>query len=76
MFISKTSFEMILPPKTEIDRRGWQTVIGGVLIHLMVGNLYLWGNVSPYVISYFHYKGDMLVNDSLTISVIPISFAV
>ena len=38
--------------------RGIMTVIGGVLIHLMIGNLYLWGNIEPYVISYFHWKGD------------------
>ena len=42
----------------------------------MVGNIYLWGNVGSYVISYFHFKGDPRANDSLTISVIPISFAV
>ena len=32
-------------------------VIGGVLIHLYNGILYTWGNIAPYVISYFYQFG-------------------
>ena len=45
--------------KIQQDRRnGILTVVGSIFIHLMIGNLYLWGNIEPYVISYFHRKGD------------------
>ena len=43
----------IFAPK-KIDPRGWWCVVGGMLIHLVNGNLYLWGNIADYVISYFH----------------------
>lgn len=38
--------------------RGWLTILGGMCTHLVLGNEYLWGNISSYVISYFHGKGD------------------
>jgi len=34
--------------------RGYLTLFGGVCIHLFCGNLYLWGNISTYVVSYFN----------------------
>jgi len=56
------------------DRRnGILTVVGGILIHLMIGNLYLWGNIEPYVISYFHRKGDTSLKHHNGILIIPLS---
>ena len=37
---------------------GYLSIAGAICIHLMIGNLYLWGNIAPYVISYYHWKGD------------------
>jgi len=45
-------------------------------IHLFCGNLYLWGNIAPYVISYYHHLGDENANSKTAISVIPLSITV
>ena len=58
---------------SQIPRVGYLCVLGGILIHLMIGNLYLWGNISSYVLSYYHYKHDPLAIESMGVSVIPIS---
>lgn len=62
--------------KKESKMKGVMTVVGGVLIHLMIGNIYLWGNIEPYVISYFHYKGDPRAVEHNAIIIIPLSFSV
>jgi len=31
---------------------------GGFCIHLVVGNKYIWGNISDYTISRYHYLGN------------------
>jgi hypothetical protein len=41
---------------------GKLTVLGGVLIHLVIGNYYIWGNVTEYVQSYFYHLGDHSAN--------------
>ena len=43
---------------------GYLTVIGGMSMHLFIGNLYLWGNIEGYLISYFHYDLDGKPGDS------------
>ncbi len=35
-------------------RRGIFTLIGGVSLQLFLGCFFLWGNISIYVLSYFH----------------------
>lgn len=35
-------------------------VLGGSLIHLFCGCLFLWGNIAPYVLSYYHHKGSFI----------------
>jgi len=55
---------------------GYLTVIGGICIHLFCGNIYLWGNISGYVITYFHYGGDKVATASIAVMMIPISFSV
>jgi MFS family permease len=37
-------------------------VLGGVLTHLVLGNYYIWGNVTEYVQSYFYHLGDHSAN--------------
>ena len=45
-------------PLDQSKTLGYVTVVSGIMIHLFCGNLYLWGNIANYVISYFHYLGD------------------
>ena len=36
-----------------------KVLLGGFLIHLCLGCVFLWGNIAPYVISYyFHFGGS------------------
>ena len=57
----------------KLDSRAYKCLLGGFLLHFVLGNLYLWGNISTYVISYFHYQGDLDANSKRTVQVIPIS---
>ena len=34
--------------------RGIMTMIGGLVLELYLGCFFLWGNISIYVLSYFH----------------------
>ena len=63
-------------PKEQNKLHGYITVFTGVLIHLFCGNLYLWGNVSNYVVSYYHFKGDENAKLSSALMVLPISFII
>lgn len=60
---------------------GYLTVFGGVCIHLFCGNLYLWANIQPYVLSHLHYgpandraAADKSVTPDIGLLVLPISF--
>ena len=50
-------------------------------MHLFIGNIYLWGNIANYVISYFHYshegllKGDPNATLEMALMIIPLSFS-
>ena len=37
---------------------GYLTTLGGFTMMLFGGQMFLWGNISTYVVSYFYYKGD------------------
>ena len=50
------------------------TIVGGTLIHLMLGNIYLWGNISGYVVAYFHKLGDPHATYNNALFIIPLSF--
>jgi hypothetical protein len=52
------------------------TVFTGICIHLFMGNLYLWGNISNYVISYYHYRGDENARLSLGGIIIPLMITI
>jgi hypothetical protein len=43
--------------------QGILTILGGTLILLVAGSLYLWGNISLYIVSYFRSLGG---HDDLT----------
>ena len=38
-----------------LKRDGILTLIGGFFLMLYLGCFFLWGNISVYVVSYFHY---------------------
>ena len=47
---------------------GWLNVIGGVLIHLVLGTLYLWGNITIYVTAYMRrFAPETTYNDTLMV---------
>ena len=54
--------------------KGYLTVLSGMCIHIFCGNLYLWGNISPYVISYFHNLGDTAATLNMALLCIPVSW--
>ena len=37
--------------------KGFMGCIGGFMIHLVIGSLYQWGLVNPYITSYFKLHG-------------------
>ena len=57
-----------------IRMQGVLTVIGGICIHLMIGNLYLWGNITDYVISYYYHLGDPHALPANAVIIIPLSY--
>ena len=49
--------------------------MGGVF-YSANGIIYLWGNISNYVVSYFHYIGDKNATSKLSMGVLPICMVV
>ena len=45
-----------------------------MIINFVLGSLYLWGNVSPYVISYFYHKGDTYLKNNDGIIILSLYF--
>ena len=58
--------------ETESKFHGYLTVIGGMIVHLYVGNIYLWGNIGPYVVSHYSGLGDVSATIKNAICVIPV----
>lgn len=46
--------------------KGILTVLGGFLIHLNLGTLYMWGNINIYVRSYYCFYGSDKVPEGET----------
>jgi hypothetical protein len=40
----------------ENTKRGVMTLVGGVFLMFYLGCFFLWGNIAPYVESYFYYS--------------------
>ena len=53
-------------------------LVGGFSIHLFNGCFFLWGNIAPYVLSYFYHfggadsQGEITLTQADTVTVIPI----
>ena len=45
-------------PKSKVNWPAVLTLVGGFCLHLYLGCFFLWGNISVYVVSYFHYVND------------------
>jgi hypothetical protein len=53
---------------TSAHFHGWKTTLGGFCIHLVLGTLYLWSNLSIYITSYLRkYQSDVTSNDTLLV---------
>ena len=48
------------------------TLIGAFLVHVVVGSQYAWGNMSPYIVSYYRNIGHEHVNQSQFYAILPI----
>ena len=50
------------------DFHGWKSVVGGFLIHLVLGTLYLWGNITEAVTAHLRkYDSTVTYNDTLLV---------
>ena len=49
------------------------SVASGISVHLMMGCIYLWGNISNYVVSYFHFLGDENASLKNAVLIVPLS---
>ena len=47
-------------------------MVGGFCIHLVVGNKYIWGNISDYTISRYHWLGNEGATDSNATLIFPL----
>ena len=41
-----------------MSKRGILAIVGGMCLHMTLGNLYLWGGISMYCSSYLYHMGD------------------
>ena len=74
----KDSYEHELPyMKNKVQQSkmlGYITVGTAICIHLFCGCMYLWGNVSTYVVTYYHFIGDQDASLKLGVLVLPLGF--
>ena len=57
------------------QNRGWLCVFGGVVIHLVLGTLYIWGNITNAVTSYIRiYEPGVTYNESLMVYATALAF--
>lgn len=57
------------------QNRGWLCVFGGLLIHLVLGTLYIWGNITNAVTSYIRiYEPSVTYNESLMVYATALAF--
>jgi hypothetical protein len=45
--------------ETQSSYQGYLTLLGGILVTLVQSNMFLWGNITEYVQSYFYHMGDL-----------------
>ena len=52
----------------ELRTKGIWTLVGGIILHLCLGSIYIWGNISVYVTSYLrHYDDSLTLEDTFII---------
>ena len=57
--------------------KGYLTLFGSICVHLFIGNLYLWGNINHYVLSYYHHKfNDPGATETWAQLMLPITFLI
>jgi len=66
----------ILEKQPQNKTAGYICVVSGIFMHLFLGNLYLWGNISTYVVSYYHYNGNPGATEGIAIICLPLSFTI
>ena len=52
-------------PNYESNKRAYHSLLGGFLIHLMIGTFNLWGNISVYITSYLRTISDDITIDDM-----------
>jgi OFA family oxalate/formate antiporter-like MFS transporter len=52
-------------PSWKEHKRGYLSIIGGFLIHLMIGTFYLWGCINIYVTSHLRNNGSSVTIDEM-----------
>ncbi|KAL4487076.1 hypothetical protein ABPG72_001528 [Tetrahymena utriculariae] len=52
-------------PTFQEHKKGYLALLGGFLIHIMIGTFYLWGNINIYVTSYLRYQKNDVTTDIL-----------
>lgn len=56
----------------KLNYEGISSVIGGFILHLVIGCFHLWGVINIYVTSYYRLKGEKYLNISLTSGLFPV----
>ena len=56
---SQYTNQVVLPAISEerersIKIKGFMTIVGAICIEMFIGCFFLWGNISVYVLSYYH----------------------
>ena len=67
--MTETTPLLVVPPLRCLPlTKGWRCVVGGFLIHLVLGTLYVWANTTSYVTSYLRrFDPSLTYNDTLMV---------
>ena len=53
--------------QSETKRRKLLALFGGFLLHIVIGTVYITGNISLYIASYLQYKGHNVTIEDISI---------
>jgi hypothetical protein len=62
--------------KNKNNLLGFFTIFSGICLSVLNGSSYLWGNISGYVVSYYHFKGDTHATLAFAVICIPMNFVI
>jgi len=54
--------------------KGYLSILGGILIHIVLGTVYLWGNIKIYITSYYRLGENPDLSISSTSFIFPCWF--